>query len=149
MTRARETFLKQGREPGPGADLRGSLKAVPNPNLEPSVKARAASDRGRWITSRGARTRREWTPASQHGLTAGNRFLPLTQESRGDAPLKMKTIFGKPDYCLLDHIKPYQSLHTCRRQRVRDDSSDCFVVQPPCSAIPRARFPKKSSFRAL
>jgi hypothetical protein len=38
MTRARETFLKQGQGPGQGADLRGSLKAVTNPNLEPSVK---------------------------------------------------------------------------------------------------------------
>lgn len=38
MTLAREIFLKQGQGPGQGADLRGALKAVTNPNLEPSVK---------------------------------------------------------------------------------------------------------------
>ncbi len=33
---------------------RGSLKAVTHPILELSVKTSAASDRGRWITSRTA-----------------------------------------------------------------------------------------------
>ena len=66
MTKARETFLIQVQEPGSGAELRWSLKAVTNPILEPSVKARAASDRDRWITSRATRVAGEWTPASQH-----------------------------------------------------------------------------------
>jgi hypothetical protein len=38
MTRAREIFLKQRQGPGHGANLRGSLQAVPHPNLEPGVK---------------------------------------------------------------------------------------------------------------
>ena len=78
MTTAREIFLNQRQGPGQGADhVRGSLKAVTNPNLEPGVKQSAASDRGRWITpspcwllvtlkARALKQRLGWTPVSQH-----------------------------------------------------------------------------------
>jgi hypothetical protein len=66
MTPARETFLKQGQGPGQGAHLRGSLKAVANPILEPSVKdMRRIGPRQVDNFARRA-SGREWTPVSQH-----------------------------------------------------------------------------------
>ena len=65
MTLARETFLKQRQGPGQGAHIRGSLKAVTNPNLEPSRKDERRIG-PRQVDNFVACQRREWTPASQH-----------------------------------------------------------------------------------
>ena len=65
MTKAREIFLKQGQGPGQGAHLRGSLQAVTNPILEPSVKKKRRIG-PRQVDNFVPRERGEWTPASQH-----------------------------------------------------------------------------------
>jgi hypothetical protein len=65
MTLARETFLNQRQGPGQGAHLRGSLKAVSNPNLEPSVKDTRRIG-PRQVDNFATREPGEWTPASQH-----------------------------------------------------------------------------------
>jgi hypothetical protein len=65
MTGAREIFLKQGQGPGQGAHLRGSLKAVTNPNLEPSMKKRRPIG-PRQVDNFVPQLRDEWTPVSQH-----------------------------------------------------------------------------------
>ena len=66
MTKARGNFLKQRQEPGQGANVRGSLKAVTNPILEPSVKQKRRIGPRQVDNFVTCASSREWTPVSQH-----------------------------------------------------------------------------------
>jgi len=66
MNKARELFLNQGQGPGQGAYIRGSFKAVPNPNLEPSMKHERRIGPRQVDNFARRESGGEWTHASQH-----------------------------------------------------------------------------------